>query len=267
MSQDIALPFQSSDSPLEQAIDRWIWVFMAALFIAITLTGFIPDSLAKVAAVQSGRRPPFSLVLHLHAVLMGAFLLLLLSQSILMATGRRGLHMLLGGLAFFIIPALVVVGFLLVPQTYRGLWYAAQAAPPPVQANLREILGILENIALLQLRSVIVLVVCVSLALRARRSDAESHKRLMFLATVVFMSAAFDRMTWLPTTMPNNPIAADLYTLLAISPMLVWDLYRKHSLPRAYKTWLGVFVPVSLAVHLLWDKPGWHAIAAQMLSP
>jgi hypothetical protein len=43
-------------------------------FIVITLTGFIPDSLQKIAAVQSGARPPFPVVLHMHAVLMGSFL-------------------------------------------------------------------------------------------------------------------------------------------------------------------------------------------------
>ena len=52
--------------------DRWIYVFMAALFIATTLAGFIPDSLAKIAAVEAGQRAPFPPVLHLHAVLMGA---------------------------------------------------------------------------------------------------------------------------------------------------------------------------------------------------
>ena len=55
-------------------------------FIAITLTGFIPDSLAKLAAIEAGERAPFPLVLHVHSVLMGLFLLLLLAQTTLAAT-------------------------------------------------------------------------------------------------------------------------------------------------------------------------------------
>src|SRR3954453_2176350 len=79
-------------TPRAHAIDRWIFVFMAAWFIAIVLAGFIPDSIMKVGMVQAGRRPPFPAVLHMHAVVMGSFLLTLLAQSWLMATGRRGYH-------------------------------------------------------------------------------------------------------------------------------------------------------------------------------
>jgi hypothetical protein len=40
-----------SGTPRAHSIDRWIFVFMAAWFIAIVLTGFIPDALMKVAMV------------------------------------------------------------------------------------------------------------------------------------------------------------------------------------------------------------------------
>ena len=42
-----------SGTPRAHAIDRWIYVFTAASFIAIVLTGFIPASLAKIAAVEA----------------------------------------------------------------------------------------------------------------------------------------------------------------------------------------------------------------------
>ena len=48
--------YQPTQSTLTNAIDRWIYVFMAVSYIAITLTGFIPDSLAKIAAVEAGQR-------------------------------------------------------------------------------------------------------------------------------------------------------------------------------------------------------------------
>src|SRR4051794_28887381 len=102
-----------SGTPRAGFIDRWIYVFTAASFIVIVLTGFIPDSIAKVAAVQAGQRPPFPLVLHMHAVLMASFLLLLLTQTTLMATGRCEWHRRLGIAAFVLAPAIVVVGFVL----------------------------------------------------------------------------------------------------------------------------------------------------------
>ena len=77
-----------SGTPRAHAIDRWIVVFMAAWFILIVLIGFIPDAIAKVHAVQTGQRPPFPLVMHMHAVAMGSFLVLLLAQTVMVATGR-----------------------------------------------------------------------------------------------------------------------------------------------------------------------------------
>src|SRR5689334_3205068 len=77
-------------------IDRWIYVFTAACFIAIVFAGFIPDSFEKLAAIQAGQRPPFPVILHVHAVLMGSFLLLLLGQAVLVAMDKRNWHMQLG---------------------------------------------------------------------------------------------------------------------------------------------------------------------------
>ena len=77
-------------------IDRWIYVFMAALLIACVLIGFIPDSIEKIAAVERAERPALPFAMHVHAVLMGCWMLLLLAQTTLMATGRKGLHMQLG---------------------------------------------------------------------------------------------------------------------------------------------------------------------------
>ena len=41
----------TTENTFANAIDRWFYVFMAVFFIAITLTGFIPDSIAKLAAI------------------------------------------------------------------------------------------------------------------------------------------------------------------------------------------------------------------------
>ncbi|WP_204274332.1 hypothetical protein, partial [Klebsiella aerogenes] len=54
-------------------VDRWIYVFMATLFVAVVLIGFVPDSLGKLSAVRLGQRPPFPAILHVHAVLMGSW--------------------------------------------------------------------------------------------------------------------------------------------------------------------------------------------------
>ena len=267
MSTSHAQVFQLPTRPLAAAIDHWVWVFMAAFFIVITLAGFIPDSMMKIAMVEAGARPGFPLVLHVHAVLMGSFLLLLLAQSALMASGRRNGHVLLGSVAFLLVPAIVIVGFKLVPGIYQQVWHGAQAAPPPVQAQLRGLLDYLDNIALLQMRIGILFPVCIALALRARRTDPGFHKRMMFLATALPLPAAFDRMTWLPTTHPGGPLSSDLYMLLAVTPLFLWDVVRHRTVHRAYVVWLGLFLPFAIATHLLWGTPGWHAFVSRLLGP
>ena len=254
-----------SGTPRAHAVDRWIYVFTAASFIVIVLAGFIPSSLGKIAAVQAGTRPPFPLVLHLHAILMGSFLLLLLAQTTLVATGRCALHRRLGLLAMVLAPALVVVGVLLVPGSYRGVWNAAQVAPPGAREQLELLLPRLDNIMLLQLRVGLLFPLLLWIGLRARGKEAGLHKRMMILAPAMALAAGIDRIPWLPTTLPASPLAPDLYTLLAVSPMLAWDVVRNRSVHKAYWVWLAVSLPVTVAVHLLWDTPWWHSAAPRLM--
>jgi hypothetical protein len=250
---------------IARAIDRWIYVFMAASLIVITLTGFIPDSLAKIAAVEAGERPPFPLVLHMHAVLMGSFLLLLLAQTTLAANGRYDFHMRLGLAAMVLAPALVIVGFILVPTTYHSIWYAAQVAPPPAQDKLRQLLPWLDNIMLLQIRIGILFPLFLAIALRARKRNSGLHKRMMILSIAMAMPAAVDRISWLPHTMPESPLSADLYVLLIVSPMFIWDLIRNRAVHQAYVIWLAINIPFAILVNALWDTPWWHATAPKLM--
>ena len=259
------LPDALSGTPRAHAIDRWIYVFMAAWFIVIVLVGFIPDAMMKVALVKAGARPPFPLVLHMHAVLMGSFLLLLLTQTWLMATGRRALHMQLGVFGAVVAAALVVVGFVLAPTMYYQVWGGATFGPPEVRKALAPMLPMLENILLLQIAAGIMFAVFITIALNARARDAGLHKRMVILAIAVPLGAAIDRMHWLPSTLPANPVATDFYVLLAVAPMFVWDVIRNRRVHEAYKIWFPVFVAVSATVDLLWDKPWWHATAKAIM--
>ncbi len=254
-----------SGTPRAHAIDRWIFVAMAAWFIAIVLAGFIPDSLMKLGLVRAGLRPPFPLVLHMHAALMGSFLLVLLAQTSLMATGRRDYHMRLGLLGYALAALLVVVGLILVPTMYHQVWEGAQSGPPGVREKLQKTILVVDDIMLLQIRIGILFPLFLGIAFKARGRNAGIHKRMMFLATVMAMPAGLDRIPWLPTTMPMSPLTPDLYTLLAISPMFLWDVVRNRTVHPAYIIWLAVNLPFAIAVHGLWDTPWWHQTARQIM--
>jgi len=246
-------------------VDRWIFVGMAVWFIAIVLSGFIPDSITKVGLVQTGQRAPFPIVLHMHAVLMGSFLLLMLAQSWLMATGRKAQHMRLGLIGMVLAPALVVVGFVLAPTMYHMLWDAAQAAPAGKQAELQGALGIWEDILLLQIRIGITFAIFMAIALTARVKDSGMHKRMIFLAVAMALPAGFDRIPWLWSTMPWSPMSADIWVLVAVAPMFLWDLARNRWVHPAYVIWAAVNIPFAIAVFGLWDTPWWHHVARQIM--
>ena len=254
-----------SGTPRAHAVDRWIFVFMAVWFIVIVLAGFIPDSMKKIAMVEAGARQPFPLVLHMHAVLMGSFLLLLLGQTWLMATGRNAMHMRLGLASLVVAPLLVIVGFVLVPTMYHQVWQGAQSAPPGAREQLQGVLRVVENIMLLQIRIGILFPLFLAIALLARGRNAGTHKRMMFLATAMALPAGIDRIPWLPHTMPGSPLSVDLYTFAAISPMLIWDVVRNKRVHRAYWIALAAYVPFAVAVHALWDTDSWHQTARQIM--
>ncbi|MBO9712828.1 hypothetical protein [Sphingomonas sp.] len=246
-------------------VDRWIYVFMAVLFIATVFAGFIPHSINMLGDVSAGKRPPLPPILHIHAALMGSWLVLLLVQATLMATGRDGFHKQLGLLAMMLAPAMVLAGFFLIPTMDGQVIDGIRHAPPPVAAQLRAVLPIVLNIMLVQIRIGVEFAILVAIGLSARRFDSDTHKRLMFLATSVALPAATDRIPWLPSSIPGSALTVELWPLLVLAPMFVWDLFRLKRIQRAYWIWLGVILVPGILMHLLWNAAGWQRFALSLL--
>lgn len=254
-----------SGTPRAHPIDRWIYVAMAAWFILIVLVGFIPDSVMKIAAVRAGLRPAFPMILHVHAVLMGSFLLVLLAQTTLVAMGRTDLHMQLGIVGMVLAPALVLAGLALVPANYHMAIELSHRGSEAAQLAMAAQIPRMENILLIQSLVGLLFTLFIAIGLRARGRDAGTHKRMMILATAVPLSAAFARMPWLPSTMPGSPLSQGLYVMLAASPMLAWDVIRNRSVHRAYWIWFGIYSAAIATITAVWDTSWWHAIARGIL--
>lgn len=88
---------------------------------------------------------------------------------------------------------------------------------------------------------------------------------MMILATAIPMPAGIDRIHWIPSSLPGSALTPILYTMVAVSPMFVWDVIRNGRVHRAYLIWLGLFLPAGVVVNQLWDTPWWHATARQMM--
>jgi hypothetical protein len=250
---------------LRRIADRHVFVFTAASFVVITLAGFIPSSLAKIQSVQIGGRPPFPMELHVHAALMGAWLLVLLAQSALIASGRHAWHRALGLLGAVLLPAIVVSGVLLIRVTWQGLWSpAAEAMAPHVLADTR---AFVTNLLLLQGRALFGFALFLAWALWVRRTDPDAHRRLVLLGTAIPLLAGIDRLTtslaW--TTMPASPLALDFYMLASVLPLLCWDLLRHRQVHSTTRAWLLINLPLALLTNLLWGSQWWLANAPRLV--
>ena len=179
----------------------------------------------------------------MHAVLMGTWLTLLLAQSTFDRDSPARCTAARDGLTR--------AGPCDCPHRHRtdsddarraldGLPYCS----PEFAAQLAARLKFSANILLFQIRAGVVFGALVWLALRARSTDAGLHKRLMILATLVLMPAALDRMSWLPSTLPQSPLTMEIYPLVLLLPMFLWDLYRQRQVHRAYLIYALINAPL-----------------------
>lgn len=231
---------------------------MAGWFLTTALAGFVPASILKINAVMAGDRPPFPAILHIHAVLMGAWLLLLLAQTWLMATGRRALHKRLGLASLVLTPAIVIAGILLLQTVYtgRGVVLADMDFAAALDAKIRW-----TGILLEQFRMGIAFSIFVSWALLVRKSDPQVHKRLMILATVYPLLAGIDRLSWLPKDLVDRATFFDLALLIWIAPMFIWDIVSSGRMHKSYLIWFAVGIPLAIPIHFLWGNPWWIGTA------
>lgn len=246
-------------------VDRWIFPFTAALLFVTALAGFVPDSFERLAAIKAGERAPFSIWAHFHAVAMGLWLCLLLAQSILVATGNTRHHRKLGTASFVLIPVVIASMLLIVIARYAQVWDALAGASPAAQGKLSKALAAANNNLLSQLRAGGLFALFAFMSLRARKLDPGYHKRMMMLATIVVMGAAINRVPGLPTTMPGSPLSLDLWGLVLMSPLLIWDLRRNGRVHPAFLTGYGIWIAVSIGVHLLWGTPWWQAEVPRLM--
>jgi hypothetical protein len=123
----------------------------------------------------------------------------------------------------------------------------------------------LDNILLLQTQIGILFPLFLFLGLQARKTDAGFHKRMMIIAPALALPAAFDRITWLPSTLPHSPMSAELYPLLALAPLVAWDIFRNRRVHRAYWVFLAIYVPTAIAANFAWDQPWWHDTVRRMM--
>jgi hypothetical protein len=229
--------------------ERLFHAGMAWLLVAVAVVGFTPRSLAII----HGTMPMPPLVVHLHAAVMASWISLLAVQASLSLAGRMDLHSRLG-LASLVVGPLVMIMLVAITIARQNA-----AAGTPAAA-------IVNNILLVQIRSIVLFPVFFIWALRTRRTDPQTHKRAMLLATVMLLDAAIARMSWLPyNQFPREYLAVHAYLLLLLVPAVIHDLIRLRRVHRAWVWGIALLLPWVIATEFAWGTQWWRTFGPRLV--
>ena len=214
-----------------------------AVAVAV-FAGFAPTYFLR-PYFQTTSLPP---LLHLHGFVFTMWILLLLTQTTLVAAHRTDLHRRLGLAGAALAGLMVVVGLTTAIVTGRR----------DVAAGSDEALSFLTT----PFADMLVFLVLVAAAIGYRRR-AEAHKRLMLLATISILDAAVAR--WPLAIVASSSFAFFVLTDVFIVAGIVYDVVSRRRVHPAY-VWGGSLIVASQPLRLVVGQTdGWRAVASLIL--
>jgi hypothetical protein len=218
---------------------------MALLILVTVFVGFARSY--YLAGVFHAPLPSF--IVHLHGAAFSCWILLLITQTSLVASGNIGLHRRLGIAGFLLACLMVVLGVLAATDAL-----VRQAGPPGRDPKFFYIIP---------LTDMLIFATLIVFAFRAR-SNSAAHKRLILIATVSLMIAPVAR--WPLAVVHRNPIAAAFTTYIFLLMLVAYDLWSARKIHRA-TVWASVFLIFIQQIRIPIGKTAlWHAFASWVLS-
>lgn len=212
--------------------DHRLYTWFAILMPLIVLLGFARTYYLK--GLFAGPAVPGTLV-HLHGIVMTAWVLLFMAQVWLVASRRTKVHMRLGVVGAVLALLVLVVG------TTTAIWAAARGAtpgPPPLQ------------FLVVPLGDMLVFAILVGSALHFRRR-LDTHKRLMLIAAVNLLTPAIARIP-LSFILNGGPLAFFGLTDLVLIACVAVDTVKQRKLHPAL-LWGSVLVIASQPLRLMFS--------------
>jgi FtsH-binding integral membrane protein len=220
--------------------DHVFFSTMAALMLMTVFVGFSRSY--YLAGVFQAPLP--SKIIHMHAVAFSCWIILLITQTSLVAAGRVDIHRRLGIAGFLLACAMVVLGVLAATDSL-----VREAGPPGRDVKFFYVIP---------MTAILMFAVLIAFAYRAR-SNPPAHKRLILIATTALLVAAIAR--W-PFAMVNRhaPVAT-LFSYIFLLMLIAYDLWSTHRVHRA-TIWGGLFLVVMSQLRLpIGQSAAWHAFA------
>ncbi len=204
---------------------------MAIAFLVTAVAGFGPSYYRKGVAAASTLTP----LVHVHALLFTGWLLLLLTQSGLVAARRVDIHRRLGIAGALLAAAMVPIGLMTAIATARRM-------------------GI--GLLVFQAGAIILFGAFVGAAIWKRRRP-ELHRRLILLATVSIMPPAIVRLP----VVGGVPVLALLLSTVFVLAGIIHD-YRSRARVHPVYVWGGLVLLLSAPLRLaLGQTSAWQAFA------
>jgi len=209
--------------------------FFTGIAVAILLTVLIGFSRSFFLRPLFPDWPsPSEGIFYVHGAAFAAWIVLLVVQTSLVAGGRTSVHRAIGPLGAVLAGAMVVLGTVAaLTAAHRATGFVGIPVPP------------LQFLAV-PLFDMVLFATFTALAI-ARRRDAQSHKRLMLLATVNLVTAAIAR--W-PMIGAFGPPAYFGLTDLFVVALAVWD-FRTRGRLHPVTLWGGLLTLISQPLRLI----------------
>ncbi len=196
--------------------DRRLFAAVALLFPVIILIGFGRTYYLKAAFDT----PPVpSLLVHLHGLVMTAWVFYFIAQVWLIRSKRARVHMRAGMLGIALAIVVLVVGFF----TAAGAAFGSASAPPDIPPL---------SFMIVPMTDLVMFAVLFGAAIYYRKRPAH-HKRLMLLTVINFLPPAIARIP-IESLQATGPLFFfGVPTVLTIG-LLVYDTWRNRRLDRVF---------------------------------
>jgi len=227
---------------VNRTVERVFYSGMAVMLCICVYIGFSPTYF------QAGmlHAPLPSPILHFHGAIFTLWMLLFTVQAALISARRVKWHRTLGTVAFCLPPVMIILGVIAaIDALHRGV----QIGPLDPAVSFA-----------IQLIGIVAFTIVIYASWRARRRP-DAHKRLIMIATMGLVAAAFGRFPWARIGLPP---AAGATTGLGVL-LLILVIYELATIRRIHRStmWAAplVFASVALSVPL-GMTPAWRAFAA-----
>jgi hypothetical protein len=234
------------EKPSRRSREHQFFWGMSVLMALIVFIGFAPTYFS--AAIFHAEPLPAPIV-TIHGALFTSWLVLLVTQTSLAASGRADVHRRLGVVGIALAPFVVVLGVLVANEMLGRLWAVPGFdAKATYAVALGEILGF-------------ALPVVFAFLLRRKPTF---HKRLVLVGTIAMMTAGFGR--WPVHFLLHKPLPAMMATFGLLLLLTAYDLLSMRRIHRATAlggTWV-VFIELTAVAAS--HTAAWQSFATRMHS-